>query len=206
MSMWSYPAGAIINGVPTDHRTVRRALPVTINGVQYSVAIFSSWTPAQLAALGIKSWAEDSVPEHYSGGAPVDVETDTHIQRTYPNPVLQPEPWRVQLQAAIQAKKIAKRDGGFIVDETLFDSDAGANVAYLNFDTRIAADPLYSTPWKASGNIWVTMNATLFALVSAGFQANMEAAFSWQAQMDAALAEAPDTFAALSAIEVLINT
>lgn len=158
------------------------------------------------AMLGWLPYITDDVPEHYSGGAPVIVKTALEYRCTYPNPVFEAAPWRAQLLAAIQAKKIAKRDGGFMVDETLFDSDANANVQYLNFYTRITKDPTYSTPWKASGNTWVTMNAALFALVSSGFQANTEAAFAWQAQMDAELAAAPDTFAALLAIEALINT
>lgn len=201
MSMWSYPAGAIINGVRTSERTVRSALPVTIDGVSYPVTIFSLWSPAQLASIGIKSWAEDSVPEHYSGGVPVDVESATHIQRTYPNPILQATPWRAQLQEAIQAKKIDKRDGGFTVDGVLFDSDTNANMAYLNFNAKLATDPQFSTPWKASDNTWVTMDAALFAKVSAAFEANNQGAFLWQAQMSAALDAAPDTYDALKAVE-----
>ena len=206
MSQYSYPAGAIINGVLTEHRTVRGPLPVTINDISYPPAIFTNWTSEQRAVLEILDFFEDSVPQHYSGGVYADITGPTSIHRTYPNPVLDAAPWRAQLLAAIQEKKKAKRDGGFMVGNVLFDSDANANVQYLNFYTRITKDPDYSTPWKASGNTWVVMNAALFALVSAGFQANTEAAFTWQAQMDAALAEAPDTFEALSAVEALINT
>jgi len=192
-------------GEPLTERTVRGPLPVAINDISYPPAIFSNWSGPELAALGIKAFVEDSIPAHYSGGVPVDVETDYQIHRTYPNPVLDAAPWRVQLTQAIQTKKIAKRDVGFLVDETLFDSDANANVQYLNFYTRISVNPTYSTPWKASGNTWVVMDATLFALVSAGFQANTESAFSWQAQMNSALATAPDTYEALKAIEDSIN-
>ena len=201
--MYSYPAGTIINGILTDHRTVRPAMPFTINDVSYGLAHFAD--AELLVRLGIKSFIEDAVPAHYQGGVPEDVETANTIHRTYPNPILQAEPWRAQLVQATQVKKIAKRDGGFAVNGILFDSDANANIAYLNFGFRLAQEPTFSTPWKASGNIWVTMDAALFTLVSAAFAANNQGAFAWQAQMDAALAAAPDTYAALKAIEDAIN-
>lgn len=88
MSMWSYPAGSIINGVETSFRTVRPGLPVIINDVQYSIDIFSSWSLAELNALGIKKWEEEVVQEGYIPGVPVDIEDDEKIVRTYPNAVL----------------------------------------------------------------------------------------------------------------------
>ena len=176
-------------------------LPMPSGGVRH----YQDCSEDELIAAGYLAFAEDSVPQHYQGGVPVDIKDATSVHRTYPAPVLDAAPWRAQLLAATQTKKIQKRDGGFSINGTLFDSDAGANVAYLNFYTRIAVDPEYTTPWKASGNTWVNMDAVLFAKVSAGFQANMEAAFGWQAQMDAALATALDTYAALKAIEDAIN-
>jgi len=183
-------------------------LPKTQRYVQLAtggVKHYSHCSEDELSAAGFLMFTEVAAPPFYTPGAPLDTRIGDTITRTYPDPIFEPDPWRAQLTAAIQAKKVQKRDGGFLVDDVLFDSDAGANVAYLNFYTRITVDPDYSTPWKASGNTWVVMDAALFALVSAAFQANTEAAFGWQAQMAAALAEAPDTYAALSAIEALIN-
>ena len=206
MSMWSYPEGSIINGVLTEHRTVRGPLPVTINDKSYGIDIFEKESSEFLANLGIFSYIEDSIPEHYSGGVPVDVQEENVIRRTYPNPILQADQWRANLTSAIQTKKVSKRDGGFVVDSKTFDSDAAANMAYLNFSVRLSQDPTYTTLWKASGNEWVTMDASLFTQVAAAFAANMEAAFGWQAEMDAELSVAPDTYEALKFIEELINS
>lgn len=85
MSMWSYPAGSIINGVETTERTVRPPLPVIINDVQYNESIFNSWTLQDLAQLGLKLFIENPIPEGYDSGVPVDIETDTQITRTYPD-------------------------------------------------------------------------------------------------------------------------
>lgn len=92
---------------------------------------------------------------------------------------------------AVQAEKVRVRDGGFLVGGVLFDSDASANVAYLNYSTRVSMDPTYTVAnWKASAGVWVEMNATLFAQVSSAFGANSEAAFNWQAARDSEIAAA----------------
>ena len=186
--------------------TVRQAQPFVFNNVQYGIDVFTKWTPEQLAEVGVKEFIEDSVADHYSGGVPVDVETATQVHRTYPNPIFEPAPWRAQLTNAIQQKKITKRDNGFMLGETLFDSDAGANVQYLNFFTQVMSDPTYTVDnWKASNGTWVKMNAVLFAKVSAAFALNTAAAFDWQAAMQAALDTAVDTYEALKAVEDLIK-
>lgn len=186
--------------------TVRQSQPFVFNNVQYGIDVFQKWTPEQLAEVGVKEFIEDSVADHYRGGVPVDVETVTQVHRTYPNPVFEPAPWRASLMAEIQAKKITKRDGGFTVDGVLFDSDAGANVQYLNFFTQVMSDPTYTVAnWKASNGTWVEMNAVLFAKVSAAFTLNTAAAFDWQAAMQTALDTAVDTYEALKAVEDLIK-
>lgn len=85
MSMWSYPAGAIINGVETSERTVRPALPVVINDIQYFMDIFSNWSIQELNSLGIKKWEEEVVQDGYIPGVPVDIEDEEKIIRTYPH-------------------------------------------------------------------------------------------------------------------------
>ena len=100
MSMYSYPAGAIINGVLTTERTVRGPAPVTINDVSYPDAIFASWSPQELAALGIKLFIENPIPQDYIGGVPEDIETDGQITRTYPH-------MRLDNSAALRREELA---------------------------------------------------------------------------------------------------
>lgn len=89
--------------------------------------------------------------------------------------------------AAIQTEKCRIRDAGFEVNGVHFDSDQAARTAYLELAMEIAADPAYSTEWKASPGSWVTMNATLFALVKAAGTDHMAAVFGWQATRDGEL-------------------
>lgn len=90
--------------------------------------------------------------------------------------------------AAIQFEKCRVRDGGFLVDGVLFDSDPAARTSYLELAMRFQVDPAFSTRWKASAGVWVEMNATLFARVQAAGTAHMQAAFAWQATRDAEVA------------------
>lgn len=86
--------------------------------------------------------------------------------------------------AAVQAKKCAVRDGGFFVDGVRFDSDAAAQIAYMSLAFELMGNPSYSTSWKASGNLWVTMDASGFAKVRSGVKAHVEACYARQAQLD----------------------
>jgi hypothetical protein len=87
--MWSYPIGAIVNmGEPLTKRTVRGPMPFTIGEVSHGPLIFERWPLEDIAALGIKLYSEDSVPQFHTPGDPDDVETETTITRTYPNAVL----------------------------------------------------------------------------------------------------------------------
>jgi phosphoglycolate phosphatase-like HAD superfamily hydrolase len=90
--------------------------------------------------------------------------------------------------AEIQAEKCRIRDGGFVVDGVLFDSDQAARTSYLELALRFGVDPAFSTRWKASAGVWVAMDATLFARVQAMGTAHMQAAFAWQEARDAELA------------------
>jgi len=98
--------------------------------------------------------------------------------------------------AALQSEKCRVRDAGFDVDGLHFDSDQAARTAYLEFAVAVSADSSYSKNWKASGNNWVTMNATLFAKVKAVGEAYITAVFDWQAAQDAQLASIKAAFAA----------
>ena len=111
MSMWSYPANAIINGVLTTERTVRGPLPFTdTKGDQHSESVFSSWTGPELAALGIKLFIENPIPQDYIGGVPVDIETEYQITRTYPGMHLDPGAANNRTRQEIYAK-LAYLDG-----------------------------------------------------------------------------------------------
>lgn len=90
--------------------------------------------------------------------------------------------------ASLQAEKCRARDAGFLVEGVRFDSDQAARTSYLELSDLLAADPLYSTPWKASPGAWVVMNASLYAKVKAAGAAHISACFAWQAARDAELA------------------
>jgi len=108
MSMWSYPVGAIVNmGQPLTERTVRGPLPVTINDISYGPDIFSKWPMADIAALGIKLFIENPIPQDHIGGTPVDIETDEQITRTYPDMQPDTEGIKARRRAAILADLVA---------------------------------------------------------------------------------------------------
>ena len=96
------------------------------------------------------------------------------------------------LQAEINSRKNALRDGGFMVGGTLFDSDASARLAYAELAQRLTAEPTFSTEWKASASAWVTMDATLFAKVYAAGAQHIARAFSFQRAEEERLAATPD--------------
>jgi hypothetical protein len=101
--------------------------------------------------------------------------------------------------AAIQAEKSRARDAGFLVGGVLFDSDAGASLAYLELENKLAADASYATSWKASDGVWVTMDAALYGQVKAAGTAHIAACFAWQAAREAEVAAA-QTVAAVNAV------
>lgn len=107
-------------------------------------------------------------------------------------PPLPADRLRANLLAEIGARKNTMRDGGFLVDGILWDSDAGARLAYAELAQRLAADPSFTTRWKASEGQWVTMTAALFAAVYTAGAAHTAAAFAWQEAEEARLAATPD--------------
>ena len=97
MSLYSYPVGATLGGHVLTERTVQPARAVTIGDVQHGPEIFLYWTLPELNAIGILAWEEDSVPQDYAPGEPVDVEEGGTIRRTYPD--AKPEPVAIAAQA-----------------------------------------------------------------------------------------------------------
>lgn len=104
--------------------------------------------------------------------------------------------------AAIQAEKNRARDGGFPVGGVLFDSDAGARLAYLELENKLSSDPTFTTSWKASDGVWVTMDAMLYAQVKAAGTAHISACFAWQAAREAEVAAA-QTIAEVEAVSAV---
>ena len=92
--------------------------------------------------------------------------------------------------AAIHTEKNRARDGGFMVDGVLFDSDLPARTSYAELAISMQQDPAFSTRWKASDGVWVDMDATLFQKVYAAGRAHIEACFAWQEAKEQSVATA----------------
>lgn len=92
--------------------------------------------------------------------------------------------------AAIQTEKSRVKDGGFLVDGTWFDSDDAAQIAYLQLAIRFQTEPTFSTLWKASAGVWITMNATVFSQVYAAGEVHIACCFAWQQDREAEVAAA----------------
>jgi hypothetical protein len=92
---------------------------------------------------------------------------------------------------AINDGKNLALDGGFYHDGVLFDSDTKARLAYLELSLKLSQDATYTTAWKASTGVWVTMDATLFMALQPAYEAHIQACFGWQAarEMEVAAAE-----------------
>lgn len=128
-----------------------------------------------------------------------EANSDPYIDR-WDESVLGPQPTDEQIAeaglalaieartVAVQAGKCQARDAGFDVSGVHFDSDQAARTAYLELAMEIAANPAYSTDWKASTGVWVTMDATLFAQVKLAGTTHVQSCFAWQATRDAELA------------------
>jgi len=72
-----------------------------------------------------------------------------------------------------------KLSAGFEVDGVLFDSDNTAELRYLQLATKFSDDPDYSVQWKASNNVWVTMDKALFDQVMVAFETHISDVYTW---------------------------
>lgn len=85
----------------------------------------------------------------------------------------------------IQNEKCRKRDAGFLVGETLFDSDSNARLSYQEFSFKIKDEPAYiAHNWKASSGQWVTMDATLFNQIMQAGEEHTATCFAWQKEKE----------------------
>lgn len=96
---------------------------------------------------------------------------------------------QTKLTAVNEAKNLAL-DSGFTLDGVLYDSDSKARLAYLELAVKLGQNPEYSTPWKASAGVWVTMDAALFAALQPAYEAHIAGCFAWQAAREQEVAAA----------------
>ncbi len=108
------------------------------------------------------------------------------------------------LSAYTQAEKKRIKDGGFLLDDVLFDSDDAANIAYLQLQVKLSVNPDYTIPWKASMGVWVTMDSTLFTSVMAAIEAHSSVCFAWQQAKEIEIA-ACTTAAELEAVSLIFG-
>ena len=94
-----------------------------------------------------------------------------------------------KLERINEGKNLAL-DAGFTLDGVLFDSDSPARLAYLELSLKLGQDPAYSTPWKASTGVWVTMDAALFSSLQPAYEAHIQSCFAWQAAREQEVAAA----------------
>ncbi len=97
---------------------------------------------------------------------------------------------RAELKRQADLEKSRVRDAGFLVDGVLFDSDLSARIAYAELGSELLEDPTYTTGWKASDGVWVSMNLALYAQIRAAGKTHTQICFGWfalkEAQIDAA--------------------
>lgn len=93
----------------------------------------------------------------------------------------------------VQVEKSRVLNSGFMHGGILYDSDEAARIAYGMLGLKFLQTPSYSTSWKASGEIWVTMTVVLFAAVQVSYEQHMTDCFAWQAQKQQEIAAASTT-------------
>ena len=101
----------------------------------------------------------------------------------------------------VQAEKVRARDSGFLVADTLFDSDISARTSYTELGLRLSQNPSFTTQWKASPGQWVLMDAALYAQVVIAGEAHITAVFAWQAAKEMEIADC-ETVEALEAVVI----
>ena len=86
-----------------------------------------------------------------------------------------------ELLSRVQDIKKSNLNGGFIIEDVLFDSDLAARTAYLELGFKISKNLDFSTPWKASDGVWVTMNSQLAENLQVAYEGHIQNCFEWQA-------------------------
>jgi hypothetical protein len=112
-TLYSYPAGAIVNGQALAARTALPPCVVVIDEITHGPEICEMWTSEALVELGIKKVVCAALPVDANGwpylpGEPVDVEGETEIQRSYPNAAPDTEGWAAHLETLATAVRTAR--------------------------------------------------------------------------------------------------
>src|SRR5690606_37431203 len=110
---------ATVNGQALAAPATLAPCRVVIDDIMHGPEICELWTPAELAALGIKRVEDEALPGDATGwpylpGEPVDVEETLLIRRTYPNAVPDAEGSAANL-AQLAARVRAERDARLTV-------------------------------------------------------------------------------------------
>ena len=101
----------------------------------------------------------------------------------------------------VQLKKNEMIDAGFLVNDIKFDSDIAARLAYAELGLQLQSNPEFTTMWKASDGVWVTMNSTLYQQVIAAGKTHIESCFAWQAAKEIEI-NTSSTIEELESIEI----
>ncbi|MEH0021699.1 MAG: hypothetical protein V6Z89_18730 [Desulfobacter sp.] len=114
---------------------------------------------------------------------------------------------KAEKKTAIQEAKKQVRDSGVTVDSIRFDTDITARISYQEFAAKIAADPAYTVPdWKASGDVFVAMDAALYERISAAMEQLMGRVFTWQKDQNARVDAVSDPATAMEELEQISTT
>ena len=91
---------------------------------------------------------------------------------------------RMELRQALKSKKIKLREQGLVVSGIKFDTDYNAEIAYLTFLNKTKDDPKYTTRWKASKGIWITMNRELCLKVKKLVDEYINNIYKWEEEKE----------------------
>jgi hypothetical protein len=189
--MWKYPDG-----------TVKQFPPKEI--LVGDMRIFWKFaTPEQRKSAGYHEYRIEQPPQGYTATAWEEVDVDGVVVKRPKAIASKPlDELRERKRAEIQAEKKRVRDGGFLVDGVLFNSDAHARTAYLELANELQADPAYTTRWKASDGVWVDMDVFMYGGVKAAGKALIQDVFAWQAAKEQELmaAQTPEEIQEISTV------
>lgn len=195
--------------------TIRNAMPFTSNNVQYGVDVFEKWTPAQLAAVGVKEFIEDTIPFGYRGGVPVDVEEATTVHRTYPNMIFEYANVKQSYLDQINAVRKAKEEDGFVFDPTNLNvfiaTDIKGSLRMTQMMFVFQADPTHAEQWKAADPVtkedkWFSLTAPVYYQLSSVGQQYVRDCFVRQEALQEELEALQQTPEAYLAFANKINT
>lgn len=79
----------------------------------------------------------------------------------------------------LSEEKKTRLTAGFLVGDTLFDSDSNARLAYAELAMKFQSVPTFTKQWKAANDVWVAMDATMFAQVMVAGEAHITSVFAW---------------------------